>query len=463
MNFFPRQLQDWLKRSPYQGYAYAYPHKSAYRPLSHPRPLREVWGDARRDALFLYLHVPFCEMRCGFCNLFTTANPQADFAAQYLEALQRQARRVRAHLEDARFANMAIGGGTPTFLDLKGLETLFDLAAGLFNIDLAATPISCETSPRTAVPEKLRLLRDRGVTRLSMGVQSFIEAETRAVGRAQKPEWVQAALEAIRAVGFPTVNLDLIYGLPEQTVETWLHSLRMALRYCPEEIYLYPLYHRPLTGLDRIGVQWHDIRPDCYRAGRDFLRSEGYEQVSLRMFRKRESTKEHEGARRGTKLGSSLTYCCQEDGMVGLGCGARSYTRSLHYSSEYAVSRMGVRGILADYIEKPEEAFDVADYGFELDADEQRRRYVLMSLLQAEGLDLMAYRRRFGSSALEDLPELKELQAQDLAELLTDPDASSPLPSRFRLNAAGLERSDTIGPWLASQRVQALMQEYELR
>ena len=459
MNPEPSQLADWLKLSPYQGYAYAYPHKSAYRPLAQPKSLPELWSDEPHDALFLYLHIPFCEMRCGFCNLFTTANPQADFARRYLDALRRQARRVRESLGDAQIANMALGGGTPTFLDLKDLEALFDLAADLYGIDLAATPISCETSPRTAEPEKLRLLRDRGVKRISMGIQSFLESETQATGRAQKPEWVTSALDAIRAIGFPNLNLDLIYGLPGQTVETWLTSLRTALLYTPEEIYLYPLYNRPLTGLDHMGKQWHDIRLECYRVGCDLLRSEGYTQVSMRMFQRQNaphtSVSAHESKPMGAKKERSLSYCCQEDGMVGLGCGARSYTRSLHYSNEYAVSRTGVRGILADYMEKPESAFGQADYGFALNVDDQRRRYVLMSLLQVEGLSLEAYRLRFRSDALEDLPELMELSQQGLAERGNE--------GRFALTPAGLERSDTIGPWLTSQHVRALMREYELK
>jgi oxygen-independent coproporphyrinogen-3 oxidase len=84
--------------SPYVAYAYSYPHKTAYRPLSPPRPLSRVWADEATDALFLYLHVPFCEMRCGFCNLFTTANPRDDVAAAYVEAAIRQAAVVRAAL-----------------------------------------------------------------------------------------------------------------------------------------------------------------------------------------------------------------------------------------------------------------------------------------------------------------------------------------------------------------------------
>src|SRR6185295_6717962 len=112
-------------------------------------------------------------------------------------------------------------------------------------------PISVETSPFTAQPDKLALLRERGVDRISIGVQSFHVDEVKAVGRAQNADAVSQALKQIRAVGFPILNIDLMYGLPGQSVTSWLESLRMALAYQPEELYLYPLYVRPLTGLDR--------------------------------------------------------------------------------------------------------------------------------------------------------------------------------------------------------------------
>src|SRR5262249_26237545 len=102
--------------SPYQGYAYSYPHKTAYRRLSAPVALGPLWAKEDRTALFLYFHVPFCEMRCGFCNLFTQANPREGVAGSYLEALERQVRQVRGWLGPTSFARLAIGGGTPTAL-----------------------------------------------------------------------------------------------------------------------------------------------------------------------------------------------------------------------------------------------------------------------------------------------------------------------------------------------------------
>src|ERR1700730_1116869 len=127
----PRSRHRWRRRmldgSPYQGYLYAYPHKTAYRPLG-PRPaLRDVWAGERRDALFLYLHVPFCEMRCGFCNLFTRANPPAEQVRRYLRQVRAAAGAVRDALGPATFATTAIGGGTPTYLTAPELAEIFSI------------------------------------------------------------------------------------------------------------------------------------------------------------------------------------------------------------------------------------------------------------------------------------------------------------------------------------------------
>ena len=140
--------------------------------------------------------------------------------------------------------------------------------------------------------------------------------------------------------------------------------------------------------------------------------------------------------------------------MVGVGCGARSYTRGLHYSTEYAVGAPGVRAIIGDYIRRPAETFAEARYGFALDAGEQRRRYLIQSLLQVEGLAYAAYRHRFGSAAHDDFPELEELVERGLALRSDD---------RLMLSVGGLEYSDTIGPWLYSARVRRLTESYELR
>jgi oxygen-independent coproporphyrinogen-3 oxidase len=432
-----------LSGSPYQGYAYSYPHKTAYRPLDPPVPLGPLWGDESRDSLFLYVHVPFCGRRCGFCNLITKARPKSDLVLGYLEALARQANRVVDDLGGASFARFAIGGGTPTYLDTAALEVVLGVAEAIMGADLHGIPGSVEVSPDTVDPEKLILLRGRGVDRISIGIESFDEAEAAAVYRPQRAAAVERALGLIRESDFPTLNIDLIYGLPGQSVASWLASVREALRYRPEELYLYPLYVRPLTGLGRSGRDWDDLRLACYREARSLLIGEGYTQSSMRMFRASHAPSE-----------GGPAYRCQEDGMVGLGCGARSYTSTLHYASEYAVGARGVGEIIADYVGRPDASFGVADFGFRLGPEERRRRHVIQSLLSPEGLDLAAYAVRFETQAADDLSELSELEPRGLAE------QSSGV---LRLTETGLERSDAIGPWLYSTQVRARMEDYSWR
>ena len=449
-------LHEWLKKSPYAAYSYAYPHKTAYRKLSPPFALRDVWQSENREALFLYLHVPFCEMRCGFCNLFTTVRHDDEMEKPYLAALEMQARQVREAVTPAQFARMAIGGGTPTFLSPTGLHRLFDIAEEIMGARPLDIPVSVETSPLTATPEKLQILESRGASRISIGVQSFVESEVRAGGRAQKTQDVLKALDAIRALDFSTLNIDLILGLPGQTTESWQVSLYAALQFRPEEIFLYPLYVRPLTGLGKRAqtgkIEVENLaRRELYRMGRDFLLANGYQQISLRQFQKAPSPAISLVKGKGE---CGPVYCCQQDGMIGLGAGARSYSSNLHYSSEYAVGAPGVREILQNYMARPTTSFDSADYGFQLNQDEQKRRYIIQSLGHIEGLVFTAYADYFGSEAMKEFPQLLELEDLDLAQ--ND-------GVRLRPTSAGLENADVIGPWLASAQVRTQMQTFALR
>ncbi|MEL6186616.1 MAG: coproporphyrinogen III oxidase family protein, partial [Myxococcota bacterium] len=275
--------------------------------------------------------------------------------------------------------------------------------------------------------------------RLSMGVQSFVPTELKDLGRPQRPADVDRACAQILDASFPTFNLDLIYGARTQTPESWARSVRRAVAVGPQEIYLYPLYVRALTGLSRVDREPSRHRRALYRVGRDLLLDAGYEQVSMRYFRRATSR-------------AGADYCCQEDGMVGLGPGARSYTRALHYSSEYAVGQVGTKRITAAF--NVRERHDVADFGFELDEDEQRRRYLIKSLLRRPGLSAGDYVARFGTSYAADFPGVKEaLLARGLAR------EEGP---HLELTDEGFELSDTLGPWLYSASVQSLMVAQEL-
>lgn len=429
-----------LTGSPYQGYLYSYPHKTAYREVA-PRSLGEVWSSEPKERLFLYLHVPFCRVRCGFCNLLATAKQDDELVERWLSQLELEARAVAGALGPGRrFSRAAVGGGTPSYLGERDIERLIAIQECLALAPASELPTSFEVSPDTLTREKSRVLLRAGVTRVSMGIQSFDERDVKALGRPQQTASVSAALDLLKSSGFPQLNLDLIYGGENQTLSSWEASLQAALRFEPEQLYLYPLYVRRLTGLGRRDRRWEDQRLSQYRLGRELLLSRGYEQRSMRCFEKPDVSAE------------GPPYRCQEDSMVGLGIGARSYTRELHYSSEYGVGSQRVMGLIESYCGRSADDLAQVVYGYELDAAEHQRRTLILSLLEAPGFSRAEFSRQLGADALELFPELLELQSLELVTVT---------PEHISLTTAGLERSDAVGPWLVSERVRERMGSYQ--
>ncbi len=432
------RLHHFLSASAYQQYVYGYPHKTAYRAFETPKPLHEVWAPEQSGARFLYVHIPFCEMRCGFCNLFTTVNPVETVVERFLTQLEVEARETASAIGGSTYTRAAIGGGTPTYLTAKQLERVVVMMRQ--TMGLKAAPLSVELSPATVTAEKLEVLGD--ATRLSLGVQSFVEAEVAAVKRPQSNVEVMRTLDLIRAKSKAHLNVDLIYGMEGQTEASFIGSLETALRWRPEELYLYPLYVRPLTFLGKRATSWDDHRLSLYRAGRDWLNGHGYQQRSMRVFQRRDVVE--------LQLPE---YHAEDDGMVGLGVGARSYTKAVHYAHDWAVEPRAVRGIIDDYLARPAASFRSAHSGFELNVEEQQRRWVVLTLF-GDGVSEVAFSQRFGVAWPEALPWLSSLVEEGLATLND---------GWLRLTPRGLELSDTLGPWLFSEAVEARMCAWEAK
>jgi oxygen-independent coproporphyrinogen III oxidase len=451
--FSDAQVHPLLSQEPYQAYTYAYPHKHAYRTFAEPKALQEVWQAENRQQLFAYVHIPFCNYRCGFCNLFALGAPSAALVDAYVPALVRQMQSVANALGAHRFTRFALGGGTPSYLTAEQLRELFAQLHQHFQIDTRSIPAGVEIAPEGATRDRIRLFDEVGIDRISMGVQSFNDAELAALARPKQSEQVVAAIDTMRSHSSAEINLDLIYGTPGQTLHSFEQTLRSTLALAPDELYLYPLYVRKLTGLTKLKA-----KPDSqvaavvdklslYQLACDLLQAEGFTQISTRQF-KRPSPKN------AAATPMPADYSCQTDGMIGLGAGARSYTQALHYSVDYAVARAPTSAIIAQFNQADAEYFAAAHHGFELNIDEQRRRYVMQSLLQWPGLQLANYQQRFGASAMADFSILQELVALQLARLDQ---------GVLQLTTAGMARADAIGPSLYSDAVKQRIADYELR
>jgi len=425
------------KLNVYEQYTYSYPHKHTYQSLEKPIALKTAWQKEDTSNLFAYLHIPFCEMRCGFCNLFTIANPKGG-VGEYLDALQREARIYKETIAPTNFEEYAIGGGTPTFLSPPELARMLSIFKDDLGVNTQLKYGSIEASPKSITAEKIRLIEAYGINRISMGVQSWLASETKLLGRPQSPIEVQKAVDLIKNSAVPEFNLDLIYGIHSQTKASWLYSLENTLAYEPTEIFLYPLYTRPLTGLSKMQQSAEDNRLKLYRIGRDFLKNSGYVQTSMRCFRK------------GDVPVITNNYSATTNGMIGIGAGARSYTNQLHYSTNYAVTRKATKAIIHAYSLK--EAFNTVDYGFYLNEAEQMNRFLIKSLIDGGVLYPVIFKQQFGKDCLS-LPVVQELLNKKWLVWKG---------AYLQLSESGLEMEDAIGPMFYSENVRDLMQNFEL-
>jgi oxygen-independent coproporphyrinogen-3 oxidase len=440
------RLRQQLRDNAYPGYVYGYPHKKAYRDLT-PRPLADVWADETRHDLYCYVHIPFCNQRCSFCNLFTFVPAGASPAAVYLNALAREMEAYRRALPDARFRHLYLGGGTPTFLTTEELQQLMNDLRNILGVEPERTHSCIEASPETVDEEKITALRAMGFQRLSLGIQSLVAEELRQVNRRFDFAQNRRAIDQIGRAGFPHFNIDLIYGLPGQTAASWRYSLDAVIDSAATSLFLYPLYIRPLTGLDRraeeLPCPTTHAMGEMYDAARERLLAVGFRQLTMRQFR------------RDSEVASSsdnTEYRCQRSGMVGLGAGARSYTRALHYSTPWRMVARNIRGVVETYCRRMQEGDTDVSHGFVLNADERQRRFVIQSLLY-DGLDLADFSATFAEDVRACFaPQWEALEAEDCVRLGE---------GIIRLTDRGVRHADVVGQLFFSERVQHLMNTYE--
>lgn len=432
---------------PYTQYMYSYPHKTAYRTLEgiylddYIHYLRET---KEND---LYFHIPFCKSKCGYCNLFSLSGQKEDLMKTYLEAMERQAREY--DMKQISFRSLTIGGGTPLYLPAKLLDRLFCLTKDYFGKTEEYETI-VETSPRQTTWEKLLILKNYGVTRVSIGVQSFQREELLTLHRNHSVKEAGIALEQIKKAGFACVNLDLIYGIPGQNQNTLKSSADQALSFEPDELFVYPLYVKKGTRLYKEGLKTAKEAFELYRFIRDYLEDKGYRQTSMRRF-----VKSFDTIGLGSVPESMEGGCGFSENTISIGCGGRSYIDCLHFCTPFCVLPSHCGKVLKDYIDC--KSYREIKYGTLLSEEEKKRRYVIKNLLYTNGLPLREYENLFHSNAKKDFPQLSWVLDENYGYI-----AAKETPyEALRLTKEGLARSDYLGPMFISQEVKRKMEEWK--
>jgi putative oxygen-independent coproporphyrinogen III oxidase len=184
----------------------------------------------------LYVHVPFCQSKCPYCDFFSI--PSLEWVPHWLQGIQQEACHYRELF--APFDSLYLGGGTPSLLADTQLTALLNCLWSSFEF-VADSEITIEVNPDDLNPERLKRFRDLGVNRISIGAQSFHDEELQILRRRHSVGQTHRALEWVRAAGFANVGVDLMYGLPGQTLAGWLKNLEHALEFHPEHISCYQL------------------------------------------------------------------------------------------------------------------------------------------------------------------------------------------------------------------------------
>jgi len=265
----------------------------------------------------IYVHVPFCLTRCGYCDFNAYAGLD-ELQPRYLRALLDEARLAAPGWAGTSFTSVFLGGGTPTTMPTDALAWLLEHLRATFDLADDAE-VTIEANPDTVDAASLTALREVGYERLSMGAQSFDLAVLGALERIHRPESVHAALAAARAAGYRNVNLDLIYGADGESVESWERTVREAIALGPEHVSAYALTIEPATPLGRKVASGAspgpdpDVQAEMFLLACDLLRDAGYRHYEISNW-----------ARPGFECRHNLGYW-ERRPYAGLGAGAHAY------------------------------------------------------------------------------------------------------------------------------------------
>ena len=326
--------------------------------------------------LGIYLHIPFCEAICNYCN-FNRELVRTGMKRRYIEAL---AREIESAGDGGRADSVFFGGGTPSVLDPADVRTLIARCRSSFALDPAAE-ITLEANPETASRPRLEGYRSAGVTRLSLGVQSFRDAELRRLGRVHTAARAVEAFRSARAAGFDDVSVDLMVWLPEQTPEDWRETLDVLLRLDPGHVsfYLLELYPNAPLREDMARGGWaqapDDVAAGMYDEALDRLEAAGYRQYEI-----------SNAARPGRRCRHNLKYW-SDGAWVGFGCGAHSTRDGRRWRNMSET---------VSYVERVAAGASPVAQRTALSTEDRATDALFLGLRLTEGVDVAAVEGRYG-------------------------------------------------------------------
>lgn len=346
---------------------------------------------AGSEPLSAYVHLPFCEARCAFCGCNVVITPHRAVASRYLTAVEQEVDLLAAHLPDRRtIAQMHWGGGTPTYYQADQLAQLFARISRHFSFTPDAE-LGVEIDPRVTTREHLDRLRALGFNRLSMGVQDFDARVQEAINRIQSYELTRDSIVHARELGYGSINVDLIYGLPHQTVDTFARTLEQVLTLRPDRVAAYSFAFVPwmsahMKDIDREALPPAEVKLALLAATVDAFAGAGYRQIGMDHF-----------ARPSDELARAVDTHTLHRNFMGYTVKATTDLVAVGVSAIGNVHGAFVQNTkkLPDYYAAIEGGRFPIERGYELSEDDEIRRHVITELMCNFRLDLAAVDRRF--------------------------------------------------------------------
>jgi len=347
--------------------------------------------------LGLYIHIPFCKQKCVYCDFYSLPHTESRMDA-YTAALCAHLTETAPFAAGYRVDTVYFGGGTPSYLGVKRLEKILKVIQKKYRVEREAE-ITLEANPDSAGDWRaLRALRRCGFNRISLGMQSADDKELHAIGRIHTMEQVHAAVEAVRKAKLKNLSLDLIYGLPDQTMERWQENLAAAVALDPEHLSCYGLKVEEGTPLfavrETAGLPGDEEQAEMYLYAVEFLRRHGYEQYEISNFAKPGFASRH-----------NLKYWTLQE-YAGFGPGAHSDFGGVRYA--YARDLEGYLRGVTEHTPMLSENERIPP----LDRDTE---WVMLGLRTVRGLEPAVFERRFRRRFSCFLPFLTACEAAGYA------------------------------------------------
>lgn len=325
----------------------------------------------------LYIHIPFCIKKCLYCD-FHSFRFDLSLIHRYTQALIKELKLFLS--TDYSVKTIYLGGGTPSILPVEALEEIVRTIYGSFKLD-DNLEFTIEVNPGTVNEEKLRLYKTLGINRISIGIQSLKEEELKILGRIHSGKEALEALDTAINVGFTNINVDLIYGIPNQTLESWRYTLQEVLKRNPTHMSVYGLMYEPGTPLykalirNKIKPMSEDLEIEIFKATQEILSTYGLGWYEISNY-----------AKDGYECRHNLTYWRGED-YLGFGPSAHSLFGNTRYSNTPNIKA---------YIELLDRGKSPKVWEERLSPLEKAKELIILGLRLREGVSLCDVYRRTG-------------------------------------------------------------------